>query len=185
MNLLDPDLMPYHQINFSAFPPHDPGVAAAAPAPGTPPYGEAVLGHVRATAPEEFQGLPVRFYSAFVGAVPAVDPATDPALAALVNLEIWGFPTSRPQFDPTNRSFVYQRFQRGIMHFRAATGTTEGILVADYFKSLVTGRDMPADLAAQAAGSRFLRQYCPDRPRALCRPDELPATDLTLAFEPQ
>ena len=35
---------------------------------------------------------------------------------------------------------------------------------------------------AQASGSRFLGQYCPGLPGWLCRPDELPGTNLTNAF---
>jgi hypothetical protein len=185
MNLLDPDLMPYDQINFSVFPAHDPEVAQRAPAPGTPDYGQAVLAHVRATAPDTFQGLPVRFFATFVSTVPGSDPARDPDRAALLNLQLWGFPTSQPAVDPTNRSFVYQRFQRGIMHYDASTGVTRGILLADHFKSILTGQGLPPDLAAQAATSRFLQQYCPASPQWLCRPREVPATDLTSAFERQ
>lgn len=185
MNLLDPDLMPYSQINFSVFPAHDPAMATAAPPPGTPNYGVAVLAHIQRTAPDSFEGLPVRFFTTFVTTVPGVDPGTDPALAALVNLELWGFPTSRPAYDPSNRNFVYQRFQRGILHYDHSNRVTRGILLADWFKSILTGQQLPADLAQQAQGSRFFRQYCPGSPQWVCRPAELPATDLTFAFEPQ
>ena len=44
---------------------------------------------------------------------------------------------------------------------------------------------LTVDLAAQAQGSRFRQQYCPGAAAWLCRPAELPATDLTWAFEPQ
>src|SRR5919108_666632 len=77
MNLLDPDLMPYHQINFSVFPAHDPQVAAAAPPPGTPNYGEAVLRHVQNVAPDVFEGVAVRFFSTFVTTVPGSNPQAD------------------------------------------------------------------------------------------------------------
>jgi hypothetical protein len=185
MNLLDPDLMPYNQINFSSFPAHDPAVAGAAPAPGTPNYGSAVLGHIRSVSPDEYQGQPVRYFTTFVSTVPGTDPQRDPDFAALVNLEVWGFPTSNPAPDPTNGQFIYQRFQRGIMHFRATTGTTEGILLADYFKSIITGRNLPADLLAQAVASPYLNQYCPGSPNWICRAGALRDTDLTFAFEPQ
>ena len=183
MNLLDPDLMPYNQINFSTFPAHDPAVAGAAPGPGTPNYGAAVLDYVRSVAPETFEGLPVRFFTTFQSTLGEGASSADPNINALINLEIWGFPTSRPMRDPNNRNFVYQRFQRGIMHFDAATGVTRGILLADYFKSLLAGRNLPADLAAQAQNSRFLRQYLPGAPLWLSRPQDLPGTDLTFAFE--
>lgn len=185
MNLLDPDLMPYNQINFSTFPAHDPNVAGGAPAPGTPSYGTAVLDYIRRVAPDSFQGQAVRFFTTFVTTVPGVDPQRDPDFAALVNLEVWGFPTSNPAPDPANGQFIYQRFQRGIMHFRANTGTTEGILLADYFKSIITGKNLPPDLAAQAAASPYTSQYCPGAPNWICRPVQLRDTDLTFAFEPQ
>ena len=185
MNLLDPDLMPYNQINFSTFPAHDPAVAGGAPAPNVPNYGNAVLGHVRNVAPDVLQGVAVNFFRTFITSVPGSDPQSDPNFAAQINLQVWGFPTSGPVADPNNRSFVYERFQRGIMHFDGTSGTTQGILLADWFKSIVTGRNLPVDLAAQAQGSRFRQQYCPGAAAWLCRPAELPATDLTWAFEPQ
>src|SRR5262249_38655387 len=113
----------------------------------------------------------------------AAGTAGDANLTALVNLEIWGFPTSRPQYDPANRSFVYQRFQRGIMHFDATTRVTRGILLADYFKSILAGRNLPTDLGAQAQNSRFLRQYLPGASLWLSRLADIPASDLTFAFE--
>jgi hypothetical protein len=61
--MLDPDLMPYDQINVSAFPVHDPAVAMSAPRPDTPNYGGAMLQYIQSVAPEEVQGLPVRFFS--------------------------------------------------------------------------------------------------------------------------
>ncbi|MBI3969821.1 MAG: hypothetical protein HY332_00910 [Chloroflexi bacterium] len=188
MNLLDPDLMSFNQINFSTFPAFDPNLAARAPAPGTPNYGQAVLTHLQATAPDSFQGLPVRFFTTFVTTVPGSDPASDPDFTALVNLQIWGFSTSNPAFDPANNAFVYQRYQRGIMHFDAQSGATRGILLADYFKGILIGEagpNLPPDLAQQAQGSRFLGQYCPGQPNWVCRSAELPGTDLTFAFEPQ
>jgi hypothetical protein len=102
-----------------------------------------------------------------------------------LNLEVWGVPISRPARDPNNGNFIYQRFQRGIMHFDFASGATRGILLSDYFKSLITGRNLPADLASQAVNSRFRSQYCPGATAWVCRPTQLPGTDLTFAFEPQ
>ncbi len=56
--------------------------------------------------------------------------------------------------------------------------------MADAFKSVLTGQPEPRDLMQQVAGSRFHAQYCPGPPNWLCRPDELPDTNLTLAFHP-
>ncbi len=113
--------------------------------------------------------------------------ARDPAgfVVALLNLELWGLPTSKPAFDPSNGSFVYQRFQRGIMHYDAATGATQGLLLADYLKSIVTGKNLPIDLEGQAKESVFYRQYDSSKPGHLARPQELPGSDLTNAFEPE
>lgn len=185
MNLLDPDLMPYNQINFSNFPSHDPAIAGSAPGPDTPGYGSAVLSHVQRVAPDVLQSASVNFFRTFVSTVPGTNMVTDPNFAALVNLQIWGFPTSGPMPDPNNRSFIYQRFQRGIMHFDGTNGSTRGILLADWFKTIITGRNLPVDLASQAQASRFRQQYCPGAPAWVCRPGELPATDLTFAFEAQ
>ena len=79
-------------------------------------------------------------------------------------------PTSLPAQDPNNGGFIYQRFQRGIMHYDAACRCTQGLLLADYFKALLTGENLPADLAAQAGDSPFLRQYAADRPIGLAPP---------------
>jgi hypothetical protein len=86
--------------------------------------------------------------------------------------------------DPNNANFVYQRFQRGIMHYDAGTGVTRGILLADYLKSVLTGQNVPDDLSQQVRGSRFFGQYSPGAPLWLARPAELPGTDLSWAFEP-
>jgi hypothetical protein len=69
------------------------------------------------------------------------------------------------------------------MHFDQATGRTQGLLLADYLKAILRDREVPSDLRAQARNSRFFAQYCPTAARAVCRPNDLPATDLTYAFE--
>jgi hypothetical protein len=102
----------------------------------------------------------------------------------LISLEVWGAPISKPRRDPSNTNFVYQRFQRGVMHFDATTGKTQALLLADYLKNILRGRDLPDDLAMAARSSKYFAQYCPTAERWVCRPSELPATDLTFAFEP-
>ena len=77
-------------------------------------------------------------------------------MLGLLALEVWGAPTSKPAYDPANRNFIYQRFQRGIMHYDKACGCTQGLLLADYLKALLTGEGLPADLATQAASSPLL-----------------------------
>jgi hypothetical protein len=102
----------------------------------------------------------------------------------LLNLEIWGLPTSNPAADPGNGGFVYQRYQRGIMHFDASCGCTQGILVGEYLKSVITGKNLPPDLAEDMRKSRFFGQYNSSSPNWLARPAELTNTNLTGAFEP-
>ena len=186
LNLLDPGLLPYTQVNGSTFPAPNERLAALAPTPGQPGYGPEVLEFVRRNAPETFNGQPVRFFSTFNSTVSpdvAFGPGGgDASLLPLINLEIWGVPTSLPTQDPNNDGFIYQRFQRGIMHYDAACRCTQGLLLADYFKALLTGENLPVDLAAQASASPYLRQYSPDRPTGLRQPTTLPGTDLTAAF---
>ncbi len=101
-----------------------------------------------------------------------------------MDLELWGVPTSAPQVDPPNHTFIYQRWQRGIMHFDAQCQCTQGILLGDYLKELLTGQNLPSDLAAEAAASPLLRQYAPGQPGWVRDPNVLPDTDLTNAFTP-
>ena len=96
-------------------------------------------------------------------------------------LVIWGAPISHPAPDPSNANFIYQRFQRGIMHYTVGVGT-QSILLADYLKAIIINQNVPPDLLAQAQGSRFFNQYCPGSDLWLCRPGELAGTDFTFAF---
>ena len=189
LNLLDPGLLPYTQINGSTFPAPNERLAALAPTPGQPGYAQEVLEFVRRNAPDTFNGQPVRFFSTFAGTVtPEIAfgrQGGDANLLPLINLEIWGVPTSLPAQDPNNGNFIYQRFQRGIMHYDAACKCTQGLLLADYFKALITGENLPIDLAAQAVSSPFLRQYAPDKPGGLRQASALPGSDLTAAFTKQ
>ena len=144
--------------------------------------------YVRANALNTWNGLDVGFGRVFSGTVTAEDAspgkAIDPGLVTGFSLEIWGVPTSRPTPDPSNQDFVYLRFQRGIMHYDKVTGQTQGLLLADYLKSIMTGVGLPPDLDAQARGSRFYRQYDRSKPAWVARPTALKDTDLTNAFEP-
>ncbi len=189
MNLLDPDLMPYTNINGSTFPGVDPGIASGAPQPGSPNYGTAIIDYIRANSPETLDGLNTRFYTTFISTVSLNDAfpggGGDPNLIPALNLELWGSVTSRPQYDPTNRNFVYQRFQRGIMHFDNTKGVTQGILLADWFKSIITGQNLPPDLDQQSKGGKFYKQYNPNNRQWIDRPADLQGTDLTNAFTQQ
>jgi N-acetylmuramoyl-L-alanine amidase len=188
MNILDEGLLPYTRMNGSTFPAPDPAVISQSPKPDAPDYLPQTLEFVRAMAPDTFDGEPVNFARTFFASVRAEDaypngvPEGGEALLPYFNLEIWGLPTSRPAHDPTNPSFIYQRFQRGIMHYDKGCGCTQGLLLADYVKALMTGRNLPGDLADQAKNSMLIGQFKPGQPQWLARPADLPGSDLTNAF---
>jgi len=187
LNVLDEGLLPYTQINGSSFPAPDPSVIQASPNPSDPNYASKALDFVRSYAPDSFQGLPTNFYSTFTNTVAFNDAFPngngEPALLPLINLELWGLPTSKPTPDPRNNDFVYLRFQRGIMHFDKSSGLTQGILIGDYLKSVITGQNLPADLDQQARSSRLYRQYTNASISGLARPNDLPATTIFASFE--
>ncbi len=190
LNLLDPGLMPYTRINGSTYPASDPALLAALPSPDQPDYQVRIVEFVQAQAPDTWNGVPVNFAATYFSTVTCADafPQDDcpENLLPLLNLELWGAPISAPTFDPANQDFVYQRFQRGIMHYDRGCNCTQGLLLADYFKSILTGQNLPDDLAAQAADSPFLRQYDPTAPGWVAQPGPLrDASDFTQAFEPQ
>lgn len=188
LNLQGPELMPFTAINGAVFPGVDPGLAAAAPTVGSPDYDVRVVEFVRNNAPDTFDGMPVNFGSTFFNSVSlqeAFPRGGDPNLLPLIDLELWGVPLSRPAFDPNNFDFVYQRFQRGVMHFNKATRTTQGLLLAQYFKAIITGENLPEDLAQEARNSPFFLQYNNDMPLGLNRPELLPNTNMKGAFEPE
>jgi hypothetical protein len=183
-NLLDPELMPYTRINGATFPPPDPALVAQAPPAGDP---VATLQFVQARTTNVWRNNPVNFLVAFLTTVTyrtAFPGGGDPNLLPGINLEMWGVPTSEPAADPNNGRFVYQRFQRGLMHYDAATDSTQAILLGDYLKAVITGRNLPADLDQQSRNSALRSQYQPGSARWMRAPDLLPGTDLTGAFEP-
>src|SRR5215212_3531655 len=185
-NVLDEGLLPYTAINGSVFPGPDPDLIRRQPKVGETDYHQKALQFVRDNAPDTWQGRKVDFFQTFSGAVRAEEAFPDGGASAGLllgfNLEVWGLPTSKPTPDPTNANFVYQRFQRGIMHYDAACKCTQGLLLADYLKSVLTLLNLPPDLAAQAQRSPFYGQVDPSRPGWLKRPGDLPSSDLTDAF---
>jgi hypothetical protein len=169
INLLDPDIFPYTRVNASVFPGPDDDLKRQTPAVGSPEYAN-ILQFIQANTPDSFSGQPVNFYQTF---------------GARGGLEVLGAPISRPQSDPGNSNFIYMRFQRVILHYRAGIGT-EPLLLADYLKQIILGPsapNLPQDLAQQATSSRFFNQYCRGGTRWICRPNDLGGTDLTFAFE--
>jgi hypothetical protein len=138
-----------------------------------PTYPDAIVTFVRDTAVDTFEGVPVNFQSTFFKTItPEVAGTDDAGILSLLALEIWGAPTSRPAYDPSNRNFIYQRFQRGIMHYDKTCGCTQGLLLADNLKAVLTGVNLPDDLAAQAASSPWLRAAASGKAGEAFRPGE-------------
>jgi hypothetical protein len=184
LNLLDSGLLPFTHINGSTFPAPDPSVTGATPTPNDPDYATKIVQFVQQQATDAFQGESVNFGQTFGTTVSSDDsPDTPASLLPLFDLDIWGAPTSQPAMDPNNHDFFYQRFQRGIMHYDKGCGCTQGLLLADYLKSVITGQNLPSDLAAQVQSSRLFKQYAPGNPGSLARPNDLPGSDLTSAFD--
>ncbi|MFN8522520.1 MAG: N-acetylmuramoyl-L-alanine amidase [Chloroflexota bacterium] len=187
MNILDDGLLPYTKINGSTLPGLDQEVIVRQPKVGTPDYHVKALQFIKDMCPDEWQGMKVNFYQTFINSVRAEDAfpdrPVDRGLLLGFNMEVWGLPTSKPTPDPENAGFVYQRFQRGIMHFDAATGATQGLLLADYVKAILTLQNLPGDLAAQAKQNALFGQFDTRSPLALARPSALSGTDLRGAFK--
>ena len=61
--------------------------------------------------------------------------------------------------------FIYQRFQRGVMCATTRAVGVQGLLLADYLKSVITNQNLPTDLAAQVKHRRVLRTVRPDQAR--------------------
>ena len=183
LNLLDAGLMPYTRINGSTFPAPDPTIVAATPTVSDPNYAADIQTFVQNQAPDTFDGQPVNYSTTFYNTVTSEDtPDADPALLPGFDLQIWGAPTSAPAYDPNNHNFIYQRFQRGIMHYDQNCTCTQGLLLADYLKSILTGQNLPTDLDQESQSSRFYKQYAPGQPLSIARPAQMPGSDLTNAF---
>ncbi len=181
LNILQAPYLEYRRFGGLTTPAIDDRIAAAAPRVGAPGYTQAVRAFVREHVLNAWQEHDVGFLREFLAAAPTGIPTHLRELAAL---EIWGLPLSRPMPDPANANFIYQRFQRGVMHYAAASGATGGLLLGDHLKSLMSGDRLSTSLAEAAAENPLLRQYAPGLPLGARRPAAIPGTDLTDAFEP-
>jgi hypothetical protein len=184
LNVLDPGLLPYTSFNGATLPDFDPTLATSAPPSAD---GAGTLAFVRAHLPDSYGLLPVSFgrtYWSTVSPTTAFGAGGDSGLLPGFDLEMWGVPTSAPAVDPNNHNFAYVRFQRGVMMYDTGCDCTEGLLLADYVKSILTGANLPGDLAQEAKDSPLFRQYDPSKPGSVRDPSLLPNTDMTDAFTP-
>jgi hypothetical protein len=184
--ILDPAVLPIAHIDGLNLPTTDADLVGSAPTPASPDYAAQAVSFISVYVPDEWNGQPVKFQTTFLNTVSCADAfGTDPCdetLLPIFALELWGLPTSLPTSDPVNPDFVYQRFERGIMHFSRATGLTQGLLVGDWLKRVMIGVDLSPDIGNDVRRSRYFAQYAPTRPLALDRPIDLPDTSLAQAF---
>ena len=101
-----------------------------------PAYATRFKAFVNSYVPNTFNGQPIGFLA---------------TLQATGGETVWGAPTSAPTADPTNPSFVYQRFERGVLMFDGQTA--QWMPMGDALKSVMTGSNLPGDLSAEAASS--------------------------------
>ncbi len=178
LNLLDGGLLPYTSFNYATFPASDPNLVKTAPAPGSPGYATAIIAWIRQHAPDNINGIAVKYATTFFNTVSMATAFSNgggnQGLLQGIDLEMWGVPTSMPAADPKNSNFIYLRFQRGIMHYDNTTHTTQAINLADYLKAILTGQNLPGDLATEAAGSPYLRLYNNSQPNGMARPSARP-----------
>lgn len=170
VSLASADWLPYSRVAGLTLPAADPVLMAVTPRPDQPNYPARLREFTRSVVPDVWQNQTLGFQSTLLSTPGA--------------LEIWGAPTSAPAADPANPSFVYQRFERGVLMYNGQTGSSSWLPLGDQVKALITGQTLPADLAVEAAGSPLLRQLDPTRPSGVARPEVLPNTSLTTAFVP-
>jgi hypothetical protein len=190
LNLFDQGLFPFTNINGSTFPGPDAGIQGAAPVQGSDAnYANDIITFIQQHAPNSFSGRNTNYYNSFLSTVSlgAAFPngGGDTSLLPAMDLEMWGAVTSNPSVDPANSNFIYLRFQRGIMMFDGSTNLTQGVLLADYFKAVITGNNIPPDLDLQARNSSFYKQYNDAQPNGLNNPAVMPGTNMQFAFDPQ
>ena len=184
-NLLDEGLMPVSEINFSRFPGVDDELKRQTP--DATDLGQ-LMEFIRQNTPERFENRSVRFFTTINNFVTCESAfftvPCDPTLLPGFNLEVVGAVTSEPMTDPNNGNFIYQRFQRTILHYDVECNCTQALLLASYFKDVLMGQ-APPDLMQAMAETPFINQYSRTAPNGLERPAELPDTNMQAAFEPQ
>jgi hypothetical protein len=126
------DTLPYQRFDGLTVPAVDPALTFVAPSPDQPNYAARLAAYLSATVGPQF--------------------------ASAYSTDVLGLPTSSPKADPNNPNFVYQRFQNGILMADASSGTVAPLPLGQYFKAVLTGAQLPPDLASEAAQSPLLRQ---------------------------
>jgi hypothetical protein len=165
-----------------------------APDPSGARFGDLSQEFVRQHAVQQFADLQTQFYTSFLSTVQLwdafYDGAGDPHLLPGFNLEVWGFPASAPAHRQLEGGRIddrvaLQRFQGGLMQHDGVTRTTNSVALGYYLKAVLTANRSLAVLSAAAESSPLWAQYSTEGIDWVARPDELPASNLALAFEPE
>jgi hypothetical protein len=86
--------------------------------------------------------------------------------------------------DPNSAGVISVRLERGVFRYETACRCTYPVPLGKYFRAVLTGEELPADLELQAPESPYLRQYDTASHTGPYRPWALPDSDLTFAFLP-
>jgi hypothetical protein len=125
--------LPFSAFDGLSVPGIDPAVSFVAPKPDQANYAARLAAYLTATV--------------------------SPRLTSVYASDVWGMPTSTLKADPHNPNFVYQRFENGILMADLSTGSAGPLAMGSYFKAVLTGQNVPADLAAEAATSPFYKRF--------------------------
>lgn len=184
MGLLDMEAVPSLQAGGRLLPTFDDQMLSTAPEVDDPNYPQEAQTFIQANVPDSWNGLPVGFYQAFLTTVtPQEAGVTDPGLLANLALEVWGLPVSGPTQDQVTPDRVYLRWDQGVTEYDRRTGQVQPVPLGELFKAVLTGENLPPDLAAEATSSPFYRQFSATSPNGVARPAELPDTTLLGAFQ--
>ncbi len=209
VNLLEDPFLPYEYFGDLRLPSIDGNLIATAPDPASPNFGDLTQEFVAVNSPEQYDGKNTRFYSTFLGTVLYFDAFfLGPGDANLIpgfDLEVWGLPTSQASYHVVgfdvvpggapdgsdlitpilDANVVLLRFQRGVMQHNALTGSTAGAPLGQYLRAVIMGTVTDPELVAAASTSALWAQYNPNAVDFTDRPDDVPDTNLVLAFEPE
>jgi len=192
LDLVDGAFLPLTAIGGPGLAP-DPALVARLPASGTATDAQLVATYLDATAPNDWNGMPVRFGGTFRSMVRCPDligvAACDNGTLLSAAADLWGLPTASPVLDPHSPDFVYLRFQRGVMVHSRKAGETQWLLLGELLKQVLLGRQLPPEIFNQITSSpvysRFYAQFDPQARDGVARPSELPNTSLVGAFQTQ
>jgi hypothetical protein len=179
LNVLDPEFLPYTQINGMTYPPVDQRMKQITPEVNSDTYVPDLLRFIDDEVVDPFRTT----YFSLV--TPAMAGSSDPSVVAMQNVDLWGAPTSPLTADPIHPSLSHQRFQRQIMTYDPTCDCVVSPVLARYLKDIIMGNPLPTDLADEARSSPLYHQYAPGKPNAVRDPVLLSGTDLTTAFVPQ